>query len=198
MRSRPSGTGRRSGYTRQADRGDLRPLSDATVRPRGKPPGAGRRAGRPRGPLQVTADVVILHAESLMLEIYTGRLRPGRLQRISEKTRSASATTSSENLRKHGQREAAVKRGGYAAIRRIPRPRRRRRSRPLTSYTCTRRTMTQVGRRTTPRSRRVAQTARRAERREGPSPDKRRGSQRADIHVHNTSKRRTPLGGTPH
>jgi hypothetical protein len=28
------------------------------------------------------------------------------------------------NLRKHGQREAAMKRGGYAAIRRILRPRR--------------------------------------------------------------------------
>jgi hypothetical protein len=78
MRSRPSGTGRRSGYPRQADRGDLRPLSDATVKPRGKPPGAGRSVGRPRDPLQATADVVILPAESLMLEIYAkGVFAPG-------------------------------------------------------------------------------------------------------------------------
>jgi len=73
-----------------------------------------------------------------------------------------------------------VKHGGYAAIRRIPRPRRRRRrSRPLTSYTCTRRTMTQVRRRTTPRSRRVAQTARRAKRRGGPEAQTNGGAHNA-------------------
>jgi hypothetical protein len=77
MRSRPSGTGRRSGYPRQADRGDLRPLSDATVKPRGKPPGAGRSVGRPRDSLQETAEVVIPPA-SLMLEIYAkGVFAPG-------------------------------------------------------------------------------------------------------------------------
>jgi len=78
MRSRPSGTSWRSGYPRQADRGDLRPLSDATVKSWSKPPGAGRSVGRPRDPLQETADVVILPAESLMLEIYTkGVFAPG-------------------------------------------------------------------------------------------------------------------------
>jgi hypothetical protein len=78
MRSRPSGTSWRSGHPRQADRGDLHPLSDATVKPRGKPPGAGRSVGRPRGPLRETADVVTLPAESLMLEIYAkGVLAPG-------------------------------------------------------------------------------------------------------------------------
>jgi len=46
MRSRLSATSWRSGYPRQADRGDLRPLSDATVKSRGKPPGAGRSVGR--------------------------------------------------------------------------------------------------------------------------------------------------------
>ena len=78
MRSRPSGTSWISGYPRQAERGDLHPLSNATVKSRGKPPGAGRSVGRPRGPLQVTADVVILPAESLVLEIYAkGVFAPG-------------------------------------------------------------------------------------------------------------------------
>jgi len=77
MRSRLSATSWRSGYPRQADRGDLRPLSDAIVKSRGKPPGAGRSVGRLRDPLQGTADVVT-PAESLMLEIYTnGVFTPG-------------------------------------------------------------------------------------------------------------------------
>ncbi|MCC6036507.1 MAG: hypothetical protein LM559_05585 [Pyrobaculum sp.] len=48
------------------------------MKPRGKPPGAGHSVGRPRGLLQETADVVILPAESLMLEIYAkGVFAPG-------------------------------------------------------------------------------------------------------------------------
>jgi len=78
MRSQPSGTSWRTGYPRQADRGYLRPLSDATVKSRGKPPGAGRSVGQPRGPLQETAEVVNLPAGSLMLEIYAkGVFAPG-------------------------------------------------------------------------------------------------------------------------
>jgi hypothetical protein len=78
MRSQPSDTSWRSGYPRQADRGDLLPLSDATVKSRGKPPGAGRSVGPPRGPLQETADVVTLLVEPLMLEIYAkGVFAPG-------------------------------------------------------------------------------------------------------------------------
>jgi len=82
MRSRPSGTSWRSGYPRQADRGDLRPLSDATVKSRGKPPGAGRSVDRPRGPLQETADVVTPRGVPHVGDICKRRLHPGRLQRI--------------------------------------------------------------------------------------------------------------------
>ena len=124
MRSRPSGTGRRSGYTRQGPRRPAPPQRRyreaarqaarrwAQCRPTKRPSaGDGRCSDPPRGVPHVG-------------DICKGRLRPGLLQRINErKTRSASATSSSENLRKRGQREAAVKHGGYAAIRRIPRPR---------------------------------------------------------------------------
>lgn len=126
MRSRQSGTGRRSGSP--ASGRPRRPVLPqrryrevarqaarrwAQCRPTKRPSaGDGRCSDPPRGVPHVG-------------DKCKGRLRPGRLQRISEKkTRSAFATTSSENLRKHGQREAAVKHGGYAAIRRIPRPRR--------------------------------------------------------------------------
>jgi len=82
MRSRPSGTSWRSGYPRQADRGDLLPLSDATVKSRGKPPSTGRSVGRPRDPLQETADVVTPRGVPHVGDICKGRLRPGQLQRI--------------------------------------------------------------------------------------------------------------------
>ena len=61
-----------------------------------------------------------------MFEIHTkGVFAWGGYSEYNEKkTGAAFATTLSENLRKHGQREAAVKRGSNTAIRRIPRPRR--------------------------------------------------------------------------
>jgi hypothetical protein len=175
MRSRPSGTGRRSGYTRQGPRRPAPPqrryreVARLAVRRwaqrwQTKRPSAGDgRCSNPRGVPHVG-------------DICKGRLRPGRLQRISEK-KTRSATPQFAESR---DRDAATEQT------------------PNQLHLHTTDDNTEKAENHAAKSQSSSDSSARQTPRRPRSPNKRRGSQRADTHVHNTSKRRTPLGGTPH